>query len=93
MLFLLFLTATFSLHAQLAYDDFFSPYENPYDSYETLQSYFFPSNDLFAFETAFTPFSEFSAAGDFLTNKFGASYAGQTAQGYLDTQYSTQETA
>ncbi|GHT77204.1 hypothetical protein AGMMS50262_17610 [Bacteroidia bacterium] len=38
-------------------------------------------------------FSEFSLTGDFLTNKFGASYAGQTAQGYLDTQYSTHETA
>ncbi|GHT73101.1 hypothetical protein AGMMS50262_03630 [Bacteroidia bacterium] len=94
MLFLLFLTATFSLRAQLAYDDIFSPYANSYEIYQTPIDGLYATNPLsLDFETAFSPFSEFLPAGDFLTNKFGASYAGQTAQGYLDTQYSTQETA
>ncbi|GHT77800.1 hypothetical protein AGMMS50262_19740 [Bacteroidia bacterium] len=90
MLFI-FLTAILPLRAQLVYDDLYSPYantyENPYDSYETLQQYFFPSNDLFAFETAFSP------TGDFLTNKFGASYAGGDTNGWLDLPYSNPQTA
>ncbi|GHT77934.1 hypothetical protein AGMMS50262_20050 [Bacteroidia bacterium] len=101
MLFI-FLTAILPLRAQLVYDDIYSSYANPYENLlDELNTFDYGTNEygiLSPFAELNNPFatnfnSNFSPAGDFLTNKFGASYAGGSSNDWLDLPYSNPQTA